>query len=103
MELSKLKHFLESRGWTTGQHGRRFIDYIPPRLLNLPAEFRLELPIQQASGKGMEIYSESVSQALKEIYTQYKDEDLTVLLNTNNTIYCTRIIDSDTVDGTIPL
>jgi len=103
MQLSKLKSFLESRGWRSGTSGKRYVEYLPPLSLSLPMGFMLEVPIQEEPGKGMELYFDGLLKTVKELYDSYKEEDFRVLLNTNSTIYCTRITDDDTKDGTIQL
>jgi hypothetical protein len=101
LKLKYVIDFLQSRGWTAAQQGKRFVAYQPPLDLDLPLDFRLELPRTDQPGVGMEIYLDGILSVLKDLYKAYKQEDFLILLANQDSILSTRIMDEDTKDGTI--
>lgn len=102
LQLKYVIDFLGSRGWNIANQTKRFTAYQPPVELDLPVDFRLELPKTEQSGPGMEIYLKGILDVLKDLYQGYKQEDFLILLTNQDSILSTRIMDEDTKDGTIP-
>jgi hypothetical protein len=103
LKLKYIIDFLSSRGWKEDKKGKRFTGYIAPVPMELPEDFRLELPNEDAENLGMSIYIDGLLNTLRDIYPSYKQEDFLVMLSNTDAILSTRIMDDDTKDGTIQL
>src|SRR5579863_6586043 len=101
LQLKYVIDFLQSRGWIMEEQGKRFNAYRAPVVLDLPTDFRIELPKTDHSSAGMEIYLRGILSVLKDLYQNYKEEDFLILLANRDSILSTRIMDEDTRDGTI--
>ena len=99
--LEYLDRFLCSRGWRSAETKGIYQFYAPPKELELPQEYRLEVP-KDEQVKGFNYYIDSVVDVIVDLYDhQVLREDLEVMLTTDNSILSFQIIDYDTKTGTI--
>jgi hypothetical protein len=102
-KLNYVIDFLQSRGWQEERVGRNFVTYKPSLELELPEDFRIELPVNDSNSGSMQLYLGGILDLLKQLYPLFKQEDFNILLSNTDTIFSTRIMDADTKEGTIQL
>lgn len=93
--------FLNKRGWEKSQEGDRFTIFLPPASLNLPEDYRLEIPSNEKLS-GFQNYIDGILSVLSDIYeNEFVQDDLEILFSKDNSILKFRIFDKETNNGTI--
>lgn len=102
-KLDYIDNFFKSHGWQKNQKLKHFDIYFPPKKLNLPDEFFLEIPKNQED-KGFSKYIEGIIGVLEDVYIRkYTHEDLLTFFSTDRSIFSLQIVDPDTKSGSIRL
>lgn len=101
--LEYVVSFLNSHGWIETSATKYFFIYSPPEQLNLPKDYYLEIPKQEAD-KGFQRYINELVPVIEDIYGNiYSSEDVASFFTTQNHIFALQIVDNDTKLGTIKL
>ncbi len=112
INLFAVKRFLSSRGWVASKASRGFEVYAPPKTLGLPESFRFSLPIEQKSTEDASVIGRAI-QSIADLY-EISSSEISILLADNRkefpqaqlggiSVLSTRLIGSNTSDGSIPL
>ncbi|AZB10942.1 hypothetical protein EG344_19940 [Chryseobacterium sp. G0162] len=95
--------FLLSRGWHIERQGNLFIYFKPDDNLNLPSDFRLEIPkFDQTTQKSYDNYiSRLIEDLLIFLPFSKNDDDLRIIFSENKSIIKYRVFDNNNADGSI--
>jgi hypothetical protein len=93
--------FLISRGWEESGESNLFRLFIPPKYLELPESYFLEIP-KDSQSEGFDNYIKLLITIIIDLYSsEYNLDDLTSFFISKSSILSFRIADEDTKNGSI--
>jgi hypothetical protein len=95
--------FLQSRGWEFMKEGNLFNYFSPPKELQLPSDFAIEIPKYTKDKDAFDNYIRKLIKELSGIlFNDTNEDDLDVLFSKDDSVLKYRIFDAETLNGTIP-
>lgn len=92
--------YFKSRGWRIVGEGAIFYSLIPNINLNLPENFKIEIP-KSSDFSGFDSYISRLIEDLVDLFPDFDKDELEILFHRKNSIIKFRIFDEENVDGTI--
>ena len=95
----KIISFLSNRGWAQAGQSAKFVELKPPAEFNIDENFRISVPID-LNKVDIKPYIENLITIIADFYSLSTD-DLSLILEKENTILKVRVYDEKTKDGRI--
>lgn len=101
-KIALILDYFISKGWKVKTNGQNFIYLEPPKKLDLPKDFLLEIPNDDKL-KGFDLYINRLISDFTNIYPEINSDELDILFSRNNSIIKYRIFDPENADGSIEI